>query len=102
MRNTMVIEAKRRSKIRPQIGFGFTVTKKTARRATERNRIRRRLREVVRLIALQSAYSGFDYVVIGRRAALKASFAILQRDFVACLHTLDKALLSSDNSYSRE
>lgn len=101
VRGTMVIEAKKRSVLRPQIGFGFTVTKKTARRSVDRNRIRRRLREVVHLIARQRSHSGFDYVIIGRRAALKAPFVVLQRDFIACLNALDPALLSP-NSCHRE
>ena len=58
---------------------GFTVTKKTGG-AVERNRIRRRLREAVRLIGALHARDGHDYVVIGRLAALDASFATIMND----------------------
>jgi ribonuclease P protein component len=53
---------------------GFTVTKKTCVKAVARNRIRRRLREAMRLIGALHARAGHDYVVIGRRAALEARF----------------------------
>ena len=58
--------------------FGFTVTKKMGN-SPERNRIRRRLREAVRLEAAK-AQSGADYVLIGRRAALSQPFDALLRD----------------------
>lgn len=54
--------------------FGFTVSKRVAKKAVERNRIRRRLKEAVRLTAPGSARPGCDYVLIGRRAALNESF----------------------------
>jgi len=60
--------------------FGFTVTRKTGN-AVERNRIRRRLREIVRLAADMDARPGFDYVLIGRRDALSLDFRQLMRDF---------------------
>ena len=69
--------------------FGFTVTKKTGN-AVERNRIRRRLREVVRLSAADTAAAGMDYVLIGRRAALGLSFDRLVDDLRAGLGTLGR------------
>lgn len=61
--------------------FGFTVTKKTGG-AVERNRIRRRLKEAVRL-AGKSANPGVDYVLIGRRAALDRDFNALLADLAS-------------------
>ena len=52
---------------------GFTVTKKVAG-AVGRNRIRRRLREAVRLAGAPLARPGCDYVFIARSAALTAPF----------------------------
>ena len=52
---------------------GFTVSRKVGT-ATERNRVRRRLREVVRRVATGRIAAGHDYVLIGRRAALQAPF----------------------------
>lgn len=64
--------------------FGFTVTRQLGS-ATVRNRIRRRLKEALRTGAMASAHPGFDYVVIGRKAALAREFADLAADFETAL-----------------
>lgn len=56
--------------------LGFTVTRKVGT-ATERNRIRRRLRAVTRAIADEAALPGHDYVIVARRAVLDAPFDVL-------------------------
>jgi ribonuclease P protein component len=53
--------------------LGLTVTKKVGN-AVERNRSRRRLRAAARAVLPQAARTGFDYVVVARRAALTAGF----------------------------
>ncbi len=63
----------------PEPRFGFTVTKKMGNAPT-RNRIKRRLRESVRLCGQLHALSGHDYVVIPRHKALTCDFAHLTRD----------------------
>jgi ribonuclease P protein component len=62
------------------VRVGFTVSKKVGN-AVERNRVRRRLREVVRLAPPARMRSGHDYVLIGRRAALGLPFVRLIEDF---------------------
>jgi ribonuclease P protein component len=64
--------------------FGFTVSKKVGN-AVERNRVRRRLREIVRLSAESWLRAGHDYVLIGRRAALNLPFARMAQDFEGAL-----------------
>jgi ribonuclease P protein component len=71
------------------IRVGFTVTKKNGT-ATERNRIRRRLRELVRQLPSISMRPHHDYVLIGRRAALAHGFSDMLGDLRQALHRLDR------------
>ena len=72
--------------------IGFTVTKRTAKKAVERNRIRRRLKEAVRLMAGRFVQPGLDYVLIGRRPALTIPFAELKSELSAALAELGARL----------
>ena len=74
-----VLQARKRGDEGPA-RVGFTVSKKVGN-AVERNRVRRRLREIVRLAAGGGTRPGHDYVLIGRRAALALPFARMQQDF---------------------
>lgn len=67
--------------------IGFTVTKKIGT-ATERNRVRRRLREMVRLAGVITQPSPCDYVIVGRRAALNHEFSVMIEDFRSALMRL--------------
>lgn len=62
------------------IRVGFTISRKVGS-AVERNRVRRRLREVVRLAGHTGLPRGHDYVLVGRRAALSLPFEQLNADF---------------------
>ncbi len=55
---------------------GFTVTKKVGN-AVIRNRVRRRLREAVRVHAARDMSPGNDYVIVGREDVLFAPFGQL-------------------------
>ncbi len=72
----------------PEPRFGFTVTKKIGN-AVVRNRIRRRLREVVRLAGTR-AQPDTDYVLVGRRAALSLEFDRLVADLLTGFTALAK------------
>jgi ribonuclease P protein component len=69
---------------------GFTVSKKVGN-SVVRNRVRRRLREVVRLCDATRLRTGNDYVVIGRRAALSLPFEKLVAEFSGALTRIHKA-----------
>jgi ribonuclease P protein component len=71
------------------IRIGFTVTKKNGT-ATERNRIRRRLRELVKRVDTLSMRPHSDYVLIGRRAVLSRDFAVMLDDLRSAVHRLDR------------
>jgi ribonuclease P protein component len=66
---------------------GFTVSRKVGT-AVERNRVKRRLREMVRLAATTGLPAGNDYVLIGRRAALSLPFEQIAHDFRRALGRL--------------
>ena len=78
-----VLQARLRAATGP-VRVGFTVSKKVGN-AVERNRVRRRLREIVRLLAENRLRAGHDYVLIGRRAALNLSFARMTQQFEGAL-----------------
>ena len=85
------LQARRRGEDGPA-RVGFTVSRQVGN-AVERNRVRRRLREMVRLTEDrtdgQTLRGGYDYVLIGRRAALSAAFGEMRRQFDTALHRID-------------
>ena len=83
-----VLQSRRRDDTGP-VRVGFTVTKKHGT-ATERNRIRRRLRELVKRLDDVSMRPHSDYVLVGRRAALDRDFADMLDDLRSALARLDR------------
>lgn len=69
--------------------FGFTVTRKLGP-AVVRNRIRRRLREALRLLPPGLARDGWDYVVVARPAVAALSFVTLQQLLSTAFDRLDR------------
>jgi ribonuclease P protein component len=83
-----VLQSRRRDDNGP-VRVGFTVTKKHGT-ATERNRIRRRLRELVKRLDDVSMRPHSDYVLVARRAALNRDFAAMLDDLRSALARLDR------------
>ena len=69
--------------------FGFTVTKKVGH-ATERNRIKRRLRAAANDAGAGHSDTPADVVVIGRRDALSAAYDVLVDDIDRGLKVVTK------------
>jgi ribonuclease P protein component len=65
------------------VRIGFTVSRKVGT-AVERNRVRRRLREIVKRSAALML-PGYDYVLVGRRAALQEPFDQILAAFEAAV-----------------
>ncbi len=94
------VQSRRRDDDGP-IRVGFTVTKKNGT-ATERNRIRRRLRELVKRLDVISMRPHSDYVLVGRRAALNRDFATMLDDLRSALHRLDRQAPKPSKAFSSE
>ncbi len=93
-----VVQSRRRDDDGP-IRVGFTVSRKNGT-ATERNRIRRRLRELVKLLDVISMRPHSDYVLVGRRAALNRDFATMLDDLRSALHRLDRLASKQAKAFS--
>jgi len=83
-----VLQGLRREDSGP-VRVGLTVTKKNGT-ATERNRIRRRLRELVKRLDPITMRPHSDYVLVGRRAALTCDFAAMLGDLRSALDRLER------------
>ena len=83
------------------IRVGFTVTRKNGT-APERNRIRRRLRELVKRLDVISMRPHSDYVLVGRRAALTRDFATMLEELRSALHRLDRQPMRPSKALSSE
>ena len=83
------------------IRVGFTVTKKNGN-APQRNRIRRRLRELVKRLDVITMRPHSDYVLVGRRAALNRDFATMLDDLRAALHRLDRQAPIPSKAFSTQ
>ncbi len=80
--------------------FGFTVTKKVGN-SVVRNRIRRRLREALRLADLSLPRPRHDYVVVARIEALTAPFEELRGELARALTKIHTAKINPAGPDSR-
>jgi len=67
--------------------------------AVERNRIKRRLREAVRLHRSELS-SAVDVVVHPKKSALKVDFAVLEREIQRALEAVERAIASPEEKSS--
>ena len=99
--STAAFVVQRRRRDDGPVRVGFTVTKKNGT-ATERNRIRRRLRELVKRLPDISLQPHSDYVLVGRRAALNRDFATMLDDLRLALHRLERQPRKSSEETPRD
>lgn len=96
--SAFTLQARPRGHVGPP-RVGFTVSKQVGN-AVERNRVRRRLRELIRLAPAGALCAGHDYVLIGRRAALKAAFEAMKKDLSGALRHVHSFTSGSGKSSS--
>jgi ribonuclease P protein component len=71
----------------PSIRLGITVSGKVGG-AVVRNRMKRRFRELARMVLPHSGIAGADHVLIGRGGGIERPFAELRADLESALHRL--------------
>lgn len=83
---TVIVEIRAHPEKESPARLGLTASKKTAKRAVDRNRIRRRMRAAGQEILKR--VSGADIVLVGRPATLTCPFDNLVKDINWCLKRL--------------
>jgi len=85
----MTVQGRLREDLSLGLRFGLTVTKRVGH-ATERNRIKRRLRAACQMVGKDAINTNMDVVIIGRRDILSADFDALIDDLRRALRAVSR------------
>jgi ribonuclease P protein component len=91
-----VLLVRQRGDDEPAIRLGITVSKKVGG-AVVRNRMKRRFRELARIVLPEDGIAGADHVLIGRAGGIGRPFAELRADLERALAKIARSI-SSRNS----
>lgn len=62
--------------------FTVVVSTKVSKKATERNKLKRRLREIIRKEILPSIKPGYDIMIMTKKDLIKKNFEDLKKDLI--------------------
>ena len=79
--------------------IGFTATKRLGK-AHVRNRVKRRLRAVIRDVYASHTLQGVDYVLVGRYDTYGCPFEDLRRDMIWALKKINKMIATGETEQS--
>lgn len=80
---------------------GFTATKRLGK-AHLRNRVKRRMRAVIREVCDLYAYKGVDYVLIGRYGAANCPYDQLRNNVIWALRNVNKIVKQRCAEYEKD
>lgn len=88
---SMVVQTSPDSDLAGRIGLGVSASKRTAPRAVDRNRMRRRLKAAALVVLPELAIPGQNYLVSARAGAATRKMEEIEADLRWCLRKLSAA-----------
>lgn len=74
-----ILQCGARTELTQKLRFGYTASRRVGG-AVERNRVKRKLREITRLVLAPKIAKKGDYVLVGRKATIARPFHLLVKD----------------------
>lgn len=70
------------------VRIGITISKKVSKLATKRNKIKRRLKELTKILAIKYCKNHYDYSIIAKSQIIDSDFNDIKKDLEFCLKNL--------------
>lgn len=77
--------------------IGYTISKKISKLATRRNKIKRRLRQLCKIISKNHYVTNFDYNIIAKSQIINTDFTDIKKDLEFCLKKLNLKINDQKN-----